>query len=367
MLSLGTLFTCAGGFESGAVAAGYTPVFGLEIDPKPAEVYRQNFGDHLVLADVRDYDFAGIKSDHLHASPSCKTSSTANKDRGETQFDVDCALAVCRAIAQISPDTFSLENVVAYKTMKPLDGKTNAFGKILEQLYRLGYKYEYRTLNAADYGVPQTRKRLILIATKQGYPVFPAPTHSKPTQQKSLFELPDWVTWYEAIADLIPTLKETDLAPWQQKAVSESTLFSGRTKGSGFLEVLTSPIDRPSFVIDASVHKGMPKIALIEKVGARSDRPLRQISNKFPVPTLKALGQDGHWEQWVIKNGVQILQTDIRCLARWQSFPEWYQFPTSKPVACSLIGNSVAPLLAQRIMEAIKSSRSIHKELCLSY
>ena len=345
-LKLATLFSCGGGFDTGAIAAGYTPVFALDNDRKALASYAANFGNHAVCADIRGYDFEGIEADHLHASPSCKAASTANSKGGETDFDTDCARAVSRAIAQINPQTFSLENVAPYR-------KFESFQIILRELHSQGYQVIYRTLNSADYGVPQTRKRLIVLATKRGYPRFPEPTHSKPTQQKTLFELPDWVTWYEAIADLIPTLQETQLAAWQQKQVDRSSLFSGRTKGAGFLEVLTAIISQPSFVIDASVHKGLPKIALIEKVGARSDRPIRTISNKFPVPTLKALGQDGHWEQWVIKNGLKVLQSDVRCLARWQSFPDWYKFPESRPVACSLIGNSVPPLLAQRIMEAI--------------
>ena len=313
-LKLATLFSCGGGFDTGAIAAGYTPVFALDNDRKALASYAANFGNHAVCADIRGYDFEGIDADHLHASPSCKAASTANPKSGETAFDTDCARAVSRAIAQINPQTFTLENVAPYRKFK-------SFQIILRELHSQGYQVIYRTLNSADYGVPQTRKRLIVLATKQGYPRFPEPTHSKPTQLKTLFELPDWVTWYEAIADLVDSLKETDLAPWQQKQIEQSAF--------------------------------LPRIALIEKVGARSDRPIRTISNKFPVPTLKALGQDGHWEQWVIKNGVKVFQSDVRCLARWQSFPDWYKFPESRPVACSLIGNSVPPLLAQRIMEAI--------------
>ena len=313
-LKLATLFSCGGGFDTGAIAAGCTPVFALDSDRKALASYAANFGNHAVCADIRGYDFEGIEADHLHASPSCKAASTANSKGGETDFDTDCARAVSRAIAQINPQTFSLENVAPYR-------KFESFQIILRELHSQGYQVIYRTLNSADYGVPQTRKRLIVLATKRGYPRFPEPTHSKPTQQKTLFELPDWVTWYEAIADLIDSLKETDLALWQQKQIEQSAF--------------------------------LPRIALIEKVGARSDRPIRTISNKFPVPTLKALGQDGHWEQWVIKNGVKVFQSDVRCLARWQSFPDWYKFPESRPVACSLIGNSVPPLLAQRIMEAI--------------
>lgn len=348
--TIATLFSCGGGFDLGALAAGYTPVFALDFDAKALASYILNLGNHAVCADVRGYDFTGIKANHLHVSPSCKSSSSANKNRGETLFDIECALAICKALIQINPDTFTLENVVQYVNMQPFDGKTNAFHKILEQLQKLGYKYQYKTLNAADYGVPQTRKRLILMASKHYYPTFPEPTHSKPSEQQSLFSLPNWISWYNAISDLIPALKKTDLAPWQRKAIYENTLFHGTSKGNNFKEVHTVSSTCPAFTLKATDYKGLPKIALIEKVGARGDRPLRQIDQHSPCPTLKSL--DGRtWEQWVIQNEVEILQSDIRCLARWQSFPEWYQFPKSRSVACSLIGNSVPPLLSQRIME----------------
>jgi DNA (cytosine-5)-methyltransferase 1 len=355
-----SLFSCGGGFDLGAIAAAYTPIFALDFDPKVILPYRNNIGDHIVEADVRGYDFEGIKADHLHASPSCKSSSSANKNRGETQFDIECALAICRAITQIAPRTFSLENVMQYVNMKPLDGKTNAFCKILEHLQKLGYHFSFRTLNAADYGVPQTRKRLILLASKDYYPIFPHPTHSKPTQQKTLFKLPDWVTWYEAIADLIPTLKEIQLCPWQKRAFEKEALiktpllFHGTTRqGSDFDELYLKQEDQPCFSIKATEYKGLPRIALIEKVGARSDRPIRTVTEKHPIPTLKAL--DGRtWESWVIQNGVVFLQSTVECLARWQSFPKTYQFTGVRSVDCTLIGNSVPPLLAQRIMESFR-------------
>lgn len=344
--TIATLFSCGGGFDAGAKAAGYTPVFAIDNDPKPLASYTANFGDHAVCADIRGYDFTSIKANHLHASPVCKGFSNANPSKGETQFDIDCAKAVCRGIEQINPDTFSLENVVAYA-----NAESKSFELIVECLYVNGYHFNYRTLNAADYGVPQTRKRLILLASKEKYPLMPLATHSKPTQQKSLFELPDWVTWYEAIADLIPTLKETELAPWQQRAFEKEKLIKhgliGEDKVNGFSRLDPVLSDCPSFTLKSS-H--FPRIALIEKVGARSDRAMRTISDKFPVPTLKAI-EGRTWEQWVIQNGVKFYQLNVKCLARLQSFPDWYIFPQSRPVACSLIGNSVPPLLAQRIME----------------
>ena len=403
--TLGELFCCGGGVGLGGKAAGLVPTFALDCDPVAVKSYQTNLGDHAICADVRGFDFreVKVKINILHASPSCKTSSNANPDRGETQEDIDCALATCRAIDYFISDTFTLENVVPYRN-------TNSFKLILAQLIKSGYKYKYCTLNSANYGVPQTRQRLILIATKRGYPVFPMPTHSKPSSQKTLFDLPDWITWYEAIADLIPTLEKTELAPWQRKFFEGTTLFHGTSRGDDWQEAFTLPDKAPAFTIKASENKGFPKIALvgderssflnpvsleekrppqildksvpaftiksnnhypkilcpanclalIEKAGARADdvRGLRTIASNLPVPTLKALGQNGHWQQWVIQNGIVFLKASIDCLARWQSFPSSYQFPEKKANACSIIGNAVPPLLMQRVFEAILNKRS---------
>jgi len=343
MLTIATLFSGGGGFDVGAVASGYTPVFAIDNCPKAAAAYRVNFGNHIVVGDICVQGFSEVKADHLHASPVCKNFSTAKTGAAESDFDLACASAVCRAIEQIKPKTFSLENVRGY-------AKSDSFLMIVTTLKSLGYNPAFRILNSADYGVPQTRKRLILLGKLGDRPRFPDSTHHEPTTQQGLFPEPEWISWYDAIADLIPNLKETDLAPWQRLRVEQDCLVSNSNSGSGWAEVQHIDRSKPSFAIDTTAK--FHKICLIEKVGARSDQALRQILSDRPVPTLKALGQDGHWEQWVIASGVKILQTNISCLARWQSFPSWYQFPIARDTACSIIGNSVPPLLAQRILEA---------------
>jgi len=342
-LKIATLFSGGGGFDVGAVAAGLTPVFAIDNCPKAAAAYRVNFGNHIVVGDICVQDFSEVKADHLHASPVCKNFSTAKTGAEESDFDLACASAVCRAIEQIKPRTFSLENVRGY-------ANSASFLMIVTTLKSLGYNPAFRVLNSADYGVPQTRKRLILLGKLGDRPRFPETTHQKPTPQQGLFPEPEWISWYEAIADLIPNLKETDLAPWQRLRVEQDCLVSSHSRSHGWSEAQHVDRSKPSFVIDT--NSSLHKICLIEKVGARSDRPLREILSDRPVPTLKALGQDGHWEQWVIAHGVKILQTDINCLALWQSFPGWYELPTARDTACSIIGNSVPPLLAQRILEA---------------
>jgi site-specific DNA-cytosine methylase len=199
--------------DTGLAAAGYVSQGGLEYDNAIADVARMN-GHTITTADVRTVDLALLLSeapDWFHASPSCKKASQANSDGGETDEDRDCGKAVARFIAHWQPATVSIENVWGYRTF-------DAFKTILEALKANGYSFDYWHLNAADYGVPQTRKRLILLARKGTYRIQrPSATHQ---EGGDLFAEP-WVGWYEAIEDLIPTLPASKFAEWQLARLPE--------------------------------------------------------------------------------------------------------------------------------------------------
>jgi DNA (cytosine-5)-methyltransferase 1 len=380
--TIATLFSGGGGFDVGAIAAGYKPIFGIDNNPNAVECYRQNIGDHIVLGDVRSHDYSNIKADHLHASPSCKTSSSANANKGETQFDIECADAVCRAIAEINPDTFSLENVEGYL-------RTDSCKKILNELWESEYKYNLEVLNAANYGVAQTRKRLIVMASRITKPFMPIATHHKTVNESIISFLPNdhppkkWIGWYSAIADLIADLEESKLADWQLKALPEeikdSFLMPDCSKARPYLpnepsntivcghsinnkvflihptDQRTMPVrdgDEPCFTVTTNKGGNQIKALLLENTGARSDRPLQYRTADEPSWTVRAMGADSHWHKANVSERGKVLVINPRCLARFQSFPDWYILPDKKAVAGEIIGNAVPPLLAQRIMEA---------------
>ncbi|HXJ42477.1 MAG TPA: DNA cytosine methyltransferase, partial [Bryobacteraceae bacterium] len=208
-----SLFSGGGLADIGMIAAGWRPVWGVEHSPDIASVYRANIHACILVADVRTVDFAGLKRpDHLHASPPCTRASVANSDATESPLDGELAEAVCRAIRGLRPDTFTLENVYGYRKFK-------AYHAILQTLYDCGYEFEQHHCNAALYGVPQTRMRLILRASRIGRMKPLQPTHSPSPQAQGLFDdhapLLPWIGWYAAIEDLIPTLPESKFADWQ--------------------------------------------------------------------------------------------------------------------------------------------------------
>ncbi len=200
-LKLGTYFSGGGGVDWGLRNAGLTPVWAVEYEADIAAVYERNFGHAPIVADVRAINPAELPSvDWFHASPVCTRASIANVNGEESEIDISTAAAVSRALEALEPPFFTMENVVQYRNFQ-------SFKNILATLERLGYFFTTDNVNCADFGVPQTRKRLIVRASRGLLPPLPAPVR--------------WIGWYEAIEDLIPALPESQLAPWQLARLPE--------------------------------------------------------------------------------------------------------------------------------------------------
>jgi DNA (cytosine-5)-methyltransferase 1 len=325
-----TLFSCGGGADLGAIAAGFEPCESLEYDPQIAEVHQANIGGKMHVMNILDANPLKFeKADLLHASTVCKQFSTANANRGEAQLDIDCAKKVAEFIQVLQPPFFTLENVEAYRRSK-------SFHIIVEMLYSQGYWVQYQVLNSADFSVPQSRRRLILMAVKGGF-IPPLPPKQK------------HIGWYEAIADKVHDLPDSKLADWQLKAlpneIRESLLVP-----TGNTSFAIKESQEPSFTMTSAHGSRNVKAILIENTGARSDRPLQTRAADDPCWTLRAMGQDGHYHRAnALLENAKIKALDIACLADLQSFPRWYKWSGKKSLDGKIIGNSVTPLMYQAI------------------
>lgn len=297
MPTIGTMFTGFGGVDIGAMSAGLTPLWGIEYRADVAAVANHNLGDYVMVADVRNVDYAMLPHvDVLHASPVCTRASVANPNAEESDEDITIADAVTRAIDAVQPDIFTLENVWQYRNFA-------SFRNILDTLGRNGYMYDFEHVNAADFGVPQTRKRMILRAVRGLLSPLPLPV--------------PWVGWYAAIEDLLDTLPESKLAPWQSARLPTE-----------FTNIV---------LIDGD--SGM------EKDGTPTVRNCTE-----PSMTIRSGRMPPHRIQF--KCGKVVLLTP-RILARLQTFPDSYELPTQRNFAAYGIGNAVPPLLYQRIIEGL--------------
>lgn len=340
-------FCGAGGTSLGAKAAGFETT-GIEWDDRIASLYQTNVGK-VVIDDVRNInpsELVPVDRDLLviSLSPPCQDYSQANKKADKTSDRANVLYGVFEHIKILKPEYIWLENVPGYAKSVVYDD----FKKFLDSL---GYSIQESVLNAADFGVPQSRKRLIMIATKHGYtaPVI-TPTHSK---NGDMFTQ-KWVGWYEAIRDLIPSLPLSKLTDKQKQAIAsrkveDSLVFSAPHK------YYAQDCNAPISTLRAD-KTDIAKAVLIERVGYYDQPKTAEIDD--PCWTLRSsLGDDqkgGARTKLIdVIDDADVRSLNVQALARLQSFPDWYQWSGKASVDVKGIGNSVPPLLSQRIFEAI--------------
>lgn len=322
MKTIATMFSGGGGVECGAVAAGYTPIWGIELDAQIAKWHGVNFPDsRVIVAPVQDVDPMRLdRPDVLHASPPCPNFSVAKAGATETAEDISMAEAVCLFLRVLTPEAFTLENVQGYR-------QSQSYQRILCTLDELGYWTHSDVMNSADYGVPQTRKRLVLRASLNGLPApLPSPTR--------------WIGWYEAIEDLIPTLPESQFADWQLKRLPE--IFTTFLYNPAHDDDLNTA-EEPAPTMSASHECGKYRAFLVNE---SSTMEVREAAGS--AASQVASERNAAQRAWLSQG--RVVSMTPRALARFQSFPDSYLLPDNKTLAGKIIGNAVPPKLYQAVM-----------------
>lgn len=239
----------------GLVAAGLKPLWSVECNPDIADVHRLNHHHEIIVEHVENTDPTKLpRVDFLCASPVCTRASRANVGGEESDIDIIAAKAVCRYIDVMRPANVLIENVWQYRHF-------DSFKLILAMLEKYGYFYSYDYLCSADFGVPQTRWRLILRACHSRLvPSLPTPTK--------------WIGWYEAIEDLLPELQDTKFADWQMAMMPEElkTLLCGV---NGENRELFRGVDIPASVVTAS-SLGRQRAVLVDPNNATRNFTCRE-------------------------------------------------------------------------------------------
>jgi DNA (cytosine-5)-methyltransferase 1 len=302
---------CTGGglADVGATMAGYKPIWGIEIDPTIAEVARFNLKHDVIAKSVFDVAPSTLeRPDVLWASPPCPNFSVAKTNAQETELDQALAQAIVDFVSTLKPPVFILENVEGYKRSKSL--------KFIEGgLYALGYWVDRQIINAADFGVPQTRRRLILRAVLGGFP--PA----LPQKEK-------WVGWYSAIADLISTLPESRLAQWQ-------------------IDGLPEPLVSYLFQVENPNGNRSPKAILISGTTNRGETVSFREGHEPALTVMKSSDRQAA-RAWM--GSGRVVAITPRALARFQTLPDFYALPEKSALACKIIGNGVPCILVERFL-----------------
>ncbi|MCM8913220.1 DNA cytosine methyltransferase [Pseudomonas inefficax] len=207
------LFCGAGGLSEGLKAAGFKVLAGVELHPVAAETYRHNHPDHVLFeGDICDLDpmslmkeleLAPGELDLLAGCPPCQgfsTHRTRNKLPAVDDARNNLVFEYLKFVEVFLPKVVMMENVPALAT----DGRAH---KILSTLKALGYVINSKTLqvkNAADYGVPQRRKRMILIASRFGVIAEPAVVKEHSSVSNYIADLPAPGEKNDALHDYFP-------------------------------------------------------------------------------------------------------------------------------------------------------------------
>jgi DNA (cytosine-5)-methyltransferase 1 len=278
-----SIFSGVGGIDFGFEKAGFRTIFASDIWNRACESLQQNFTDcEVVCDDIVNIDFKKIKSKHkeiagLIGGPPCPSFSKSRfyrKEKNRGIDDIDGHTTVSnffRAVEELTPKFFFFENVhgFVYKPHK------TAIELVEDESERLGYKIFHKVVNAADFGIAQTRKRFICIGIRKEFDDFeyPQPTYSDPN--KPIMGTKPWVTCGDIIGDIDFDLPEDEqmqagskhkdllkLVPpgdnylyFTKKRGYPNPIFKWRSRYWSFLLKL-SP-ERPSWTIQASHSNNM--------------------------------------------------------------------------------------------------------------
>lgn len=304
LMKAGTYFSGGGLVEEGLKGI-IDPVVAVEYDRKISGVYRNNFGQHIVTADVRDVDPKELvkhidgEVEYFHASPVCKNYSQAKSNSGEVELDKETAKSTADFIDAVKPRVVTIENVKGYKD-------SEAMKVITKTLDKNGYTWDSDVYNAADYGGYTSRERLIIRAVKDGE------LPEKPKKQ------PRKGGWLEAVEDILPTLtvKESGVAPW----------MDARLKADG---IDWQKVEKPLYVMGSAYADGKIPHAYGDEI----------------LPTLRTKSGDV-----IIMPGGKVLRADGRVLARITGLGDDYLLPKTESLAHTIIGNGIPVQLTKGVI-----------------
>jgi DNA (cytosine-5)-methyltransferase 1 len=340
-LTILDVFCGAGGLSLGFQRAGYTILCAVDNQPAALKTYQQNIGSHTVHAHLEQDTLAFPRATVVLGGPPCQGFSSAGMRRANDQRN---SLVACYAnlIASLRPDAFVFENVEGFLTAE----RGERVIELLTPLIASGYRIHLRKINAANYGVPQHRKRVIAIGGLGWNPSFPEPTHTafgSPGAHLALKYAQRTPTICEALQTLPPPAHQPPGSPQghfslplQNKELERAiALKPGQTMKDLPLELQHESYRRRAF---RRVKDGTPT----ERRGG-APAGIRRLLPDEPAKAITG----GAVSEFL--HPVENRPLTLRECARLQTFPDTFIFSGSNAEQAQLIGNAVPPLLAQII------------------
>ncbi|WP_024929908.1 DNA cytosine methyltransferase [Methylophilus sp. OH31] len=357
------LFAGAGGLSLGFEQAGFDIAAAVEIDPVHCAVHEYNFPNTTVIcssvteltgdvirhrAGLRDKDI-----DCVFGGAPCQGFSMIGKRVLEDPRN-QLVFHYVRLVQELNPKYCVFENVKGLTLGK----HKQLLDELIEALGQIGYNVlrPYKVLNAADYGIPQDRRRLFLLAARNGeaLPEYPNPL-GKVSVMEAIGDLPD--------ADEFDELLSSDSVEVEFNTESR---YARILRGFDFdAEDVSYPRDFDQNVLTASMrteHTALSQKRFLETEHGKSE-PVSRFHKLNPhgvCNTLRA-GTDSARGAFTSPRPIHPFKPrviTVREAARLHSYPDWFRFHVTKWHGFRQIGNSVPPLLgravARQIVKALK-------------
>lgn len=367
------LFSGAGGMSLGFEQAGFDIAASVEYDPIHCSTHQFNFPNCASLCrSVADIDGGYIR----------RTSRI-----GDTPIDVVFGGAPCqgfslighralddprnclvhhfvRLVVDLKASYFVFENVKGLTV-----GEHKKFlNEIIQEFRNNGYRVveDYRVLNAANYGVPQDRKRLFLLGARKGFPlpIYPAPTHL-PAGAANLFAEHTPTVW-DALKDL-PEADEYDELlerDWVKAKFKKPSNYSALLRGNvPDANDYSRPREFEPALLTSSlrtVHTDLSKKRFAETKHGQTE-PVSRFLKLDPDGICNTIRAGTASDRGAFTSPRPIHPFSPRCItvreaARLHSYPDWFRFHVTKWHGFRQIGNSVPPLLARAVAGKIREA-----------
>lgn len=343
------IFAGAGGMATGAVMAGIDVKIAIESEPYAAQTYLANHKKTTVVVDeiqnIKEFRFErNNEKVVLFGGPPCQGYSYSNRiTRSQENPKNWLFKEFIRSIKLVDPDWVVIENVPGLKRMD------NGFflKAICDDLKELKYTSNVKILNAADFGVPQKRERIFIVASKHGV----------------AFEFPDGefinkpVSVGEALFDL-PILQNGSMEPKLNYRSNPISDFAKKLRGKN-KDVTQNFVSRNSdFVVERYkyINQGSnwkdipPQLMSNYKDFTRCHSGIYRRLNENEPSVIIA-----NYRKSMIIHPRENRGLSVREAARLQSFPDHYEFIGSLDQKQQQVGNAVPPLLAEAIFTKIKN------------
>jgi len=351
------LFSGCGGLDLGFKQAGYDIIWANDILRDACETYKLNIGNHIVNEDITKISLETIPSaDVIVGGPPCQGFSGIGK-RDPNDDRSALVYSYLDVVNKIQPKIFLFENVTGIKSSKASDGS-----KVIDNLKKtfedIGYHINIFTLNAADYGVPQKRKRVFIIGNKLGINITaPNQTHFDNVSNKK-----QWISSFEAISDLESPNEEGNIKYKHEPTCHYQSLMRKNSSETTLqITPYSSPTDKEiiKHVKPGGNYMDIPdavstkRIMYFKSTGGRTttygrldpEKPNYTLNTHFNRPNI---GCNIHYNE--------DRMITIREGLRFQSFPDdFHLISKTKRNYYVQVGNAVPPLLskawAEHLME----------------